>query len=530
MVQPSSSNLDDQQLPQEIGVCQELNTGSSNEGTMQGASAGRDSNQIDGNNNHIITQIENQTVYIVPNEGKGPHTISLLPKNSIPRKASRLLYGHILIWASLMLVSSLSGTVITAPPDRSLLGKDKPHLVLCNNPSLAEKPETLRIAIADFARSDEIQSSNRQMENFLLQQLPQRIPMELKNQVIVCRLPQAFDNDREAKDAGKSFDAAVVIWGSITSEGFSGGVEVTKPDAILSYSLPLFTLQETQNPTFKEQEMLPTVDFLTKVALSQAYYIDNKFSPARWILKTALEEANNTGKTAKNIHQYLVKSYIGLGAMYENPDPECINPSNCKKAIEAYQKAIKLDSTKSNYFLFIKIGVIYESLKKPEKAREAYSQIIEPPSPYINDGLVNRAILSAKSNREAAEADFEQLISRDPKLGYTSRAEVRLEFWNDVQGAINDSKLLLKEEPNNPNNYHLLGLSQLQAGSMGIAEAKQTYHQLLCYLTDNETRDSIISELNNLAGKQPQIKPDIANIIAFIQVYQISSETTTTCN
>lgn len=525
MLHPSSSNLDDQQLPQEIVVCQELSNGSSNEGTMQGASAGRDSNQIDGNNNHI-TQIENQTVYIVPNEGKGPHTISLPSKSFIPRKASRLLYGHILSWASLILVSSLSGTVITAPPDRSLLGKDKPHLVSCNNRSLAKKPETLRIAIADFARTDEIQNSNRLMEEILLQQLPNRIPMQLKNQVIVCRLPQAFGNSQDAKEAGKSFDAAVVIWGSIASEGFMGGVEITKSDAVLSYALPSVTLQEAQTPIFKEQEMLPMVDFLTKLALSQVYYIDNKFSYARWILKEALEEANNTGKTAKNIHKYLVKSYIGLGAMYENPDPECINQSTCKKAIEAYQKAIKLDSTKSNYFLFIKIGVIYEFLKKPEKAREAYSQLIEPPSLYINDALVNRAILSAKSNPEAAEADFEQLISLDPKLGYTSRAEVRLEFWNDVQGAINDSKLLLNEEPNNPNNYHLLGLYQLQAGPMGIAEAKQTYHKLLSYLTDKETRDSIISELNNLARKQPQIKSDIAHIIAFIQIYQISSETT----
>jgi len=77
---------------------------------------------------------------------------------------------------------------------------------------------------------------------------------------------------------------------------------------------------------------------------------------------------------------------------------------------------------------------------------------------------------------------------------------------------------VIKWEPNDPLNYHLLGLAQLQAGQ--AIQAEQSYRMALPHL-DEETRTYMLADLTSLAQEEPELAEIISDITATLEAAPI---------
>jgi tetratricopeptide (TPR) repeat protein len=446
------------------------------------------------------------------------------PKNQTSRSGSTLtkqfvkrLWNHPKMLVSFFMISLLSGTVLVTWQGHILLGKGKPPLT-CNDSTLAQKPETLKIAIADFAKNDKKLSGDQELEELLFQELTRQLQNK-SNRVSVCRMEQVVSKSAQARQLGRVSGAAVVIWGSRGSELFVGGIEVSNWN-LQGRTLPSVP-SETLSPSFQTNDLPKIVTLLSSLTLSNIYYFDNHIDQARVILKDTLEKPGiqELARNERNAKE-LAKAYLFLGILFDTPfNPECKRHSDCVEAREAYKKAYKLDN--ELYVALLNQGKFDNWLEGPEKAIQTYTRLIEMQplkSSLAADALINRAFLyMKKSKRSEAERDFKRAIELNPVEGLQERAKARLS-WGDDKGAIQDLQSALQQEPENPENYNLLGLAQLRTGQ--TAAAKQTYENALCYL-DEEFRDSMLDDLTSLVKKKPELTKFIEPIIAMLKVASI---------
>lgn len=244
---------------------------------------------------------------------------------------------------------------------------------------------------------------------------------------------------------------------------------------------------------------------LDNLTLSEIYYLDGDVKPARKILSSALSDDAVKDITDDNAAE-LASAYWFLGFLFDYPQPE----PDLNRALDAYDQALALD--KSLQAALLNKGKVLEGLEKPNLAIAAYTQLIEAHSSLAALALVNRAnLFHFQDNDEAAMADIKAVIELDPVIGYRQRAEAYLTWWGDADSALKDFQAVIKYEPDNPENYHFLGMTQLKIGQED--EAKQTYQACLPYL-DQEMQAFMVAELKALA----QAKPQLANAIDPITV------------
>lgn len=491
--------------------------------------------ELKGSGQEPIRMGRGRSITLVTYPAASPPRISasppVRPTSQISRTAGTVrnltvkgLWNRPKVLIGLFMISLLSGAVLCTSPGHILLGKRKLPLT-CNDSILAQKPKILKIAIANFSINDKKLDGDHTLEELLFQKLTSQLQTK-SNHVSVCRMEQVVSKSDQARQLGKLSGAAVVIWGSRSSELFMGGVEASNWN-LQGQTLPSVP-SEAMSPSFQTNDLPKIVTLLTSLALSNIYYFDNQIGQARDILKTTLERSTiqELAHQAHNAKE-LAKAYLFLGLLFDTPfNPECKRYWDCVEARKAYQKAYELDN--QLYAALLNQGKFDNWLEGSEQAIKTYTRLIELPSlkrSLAADALINRAFLYLQqSKRPEAEADFGRAIELNPVEGLQERGKARL-TWRDPKGAIQDLQSALQLEPENPENYNLLGLTQLRTGQ--TAAAKQTYKAALCYL-EKESLDSMLDDLSFLSKKRPDLTKFIESITVMLKAAPVTP--TQNCN
>ena len=387
------------------------------------------------------------------------------------------------------------GWLIFANPD--WIGYKKSQLK-CIDPELAKKPETIRIAIANFA-----ENSDRNLEESLMSQLSSQFRVG----VTICRIDQEVNSKLAAIELGESFKykAALVIWGSISDNSFIGGLEVIEKyleDSDLQLD------PDKQLNTYLRGDLSEVVSLLSNFSVSQIYIFQEKPWEAQKILQSALDKTSNcqSNKFTKINNQQLSELYFSLGILYH--DNDSLNP-----ALKAYQCAFNIDSTR--FDALFQQAVIYTQIEKNKEAIKIYQEIIEKNPSSSTDALVNRGLLFADLNQcEKAEKDFVDAIQFDKLFGLEMRATARFYSCNNLQGAIEDLQELCQLNPPESCNYQFLGEAQLRLGK--IAGAEETYQKARNYL-EQEEKETLINDLKSLGEGKSELKNVTDRMIAILK-------------
>mgnify|MGYP000955037547 FL=1 len=309
----------------------------------------------------------------------------------------------------------------------------------------------------------------------------------------------------DALELADKTKADMIIWGS-RNIAYKVHIELPNWDRANS-EVSNLPADETGDFNFIELETRH-LGYLTEFTLSEILFEAGEVEEAQQRIEEALARAEmeNLGVSIPND---LAEGYFLKGLMFDhgtvlgsgqNPSP------NLEKSIQAYSRSVDLN--KEHYAARLNLGNLHQENGETDKAFEDFTQLIlDPNSPFIAIAYINRSAL--QPTREAAESDLTAAIELSPAEGYFFRAIARRE-WGDVEGALADFASAIAEEPDNPIPYHVLGIFQLEEGM--YEDARHTYEALAPYL-DDEFRETVIDELNELGESQPETKAAVAEII-----------------
>jgi Tfp pilus assembly protein PilF len=490
MVQPppsSPDNPDNDQLPQQTGVQQDISNGSSNQGSMQGASAGHDANLVHGSGNRI-TQIQN--FFLIPTKAK-----QTLPLSH--GKASRFWHAHRQLWLSLLLIPVLSTAVFSVPQVYKTLGLRQSTCF-----DLARKNGKPIIAIANFTEIDEQASKDTSFEDSLQEMLLER---KIDEYAVVCRLNQEVSNPDQAMEVGQSREvqASLVLWAHRGKVFFWGGIVVV--DWKKRYFFPKTDSDKARNNLEFQTKTIPElVLVLTHLTLSQTQYSQEQIQVARDTLSNLLDSAESQELAKQNPKQW-AKAYLFRGFLYEDP----ANP-NFEKALQDYREALRWNS--ELYLARLKLGQAFQKLGQLNQAEQTYKQLSQCKNRSVAaSALIELAsIYHQQHDRATAEEAFEEAIKMSRITGLLERASAYLQWWNDPAKAVTDLEMALKEKPKDPQIYEFLGEAQLRSGQREAA--KKTYQLVQCYLTE-ESRTSLIEDLEFLVEQKLANQEDVKAIV-----------------
>lgn len=361
----------------------------------------------------------------------------------------------------------------------------------------SEEQDALRVVIADF---DEVGPQPQfLLENRLFDYLSERV----EGDMAICRLQQVVALRSEALALGEQTQAAIIVWGR-SDVVFEAHLEVAGWD-LSGRDLPPLPSEAVADFAFQVREPLH-LGFLTEFTFSEILYLDSQLERARQVLSETLAMAEQQGLAEDNAED-LAEAYFLLGFLF---DSGISSKPDSQRALAAYSDAFDLDPTL--YAAILNRGKVYEQLSEIERAMADYTLLIDEQTPLAASAYVNRAYL--QPTRQAAERDFESAIELDPLEGHWHRGSIRLYQWNDPEGAVDDFKEAVKLDPKEFFFYHSLGEAQLIAGQTD--EAVETYREIIPYL-DDDTRQVVIQELEELSQNLPHLKESVAAIVRTLQ-------------
>ncbi len=114
------------------------------------------------------------------------------------------------------------------------------------------------------------------------------------------------------------------------------------------------------------------------------------------ILKVEPDEAEQLLLTAREFDPTSPQVHTRLGLLY-------INRKDYEKAVDAYQKAVKLDARQAD--AFFNLGYIYAVTKNYAKAQEMYTRAVELSPAFLDEALFNLAVVQQQlgKRRECIE-------------------------------------------------------------------------------------------------------------------------------
>ncbi|WP_375498524.1 trypsin-like peptidase domain-containing protein [uncultured Nostoc sp.] len=396
-----------------------------------------------------------------------------------PKKRFRFRYSP---WTltSLTLLPLLGGVFLLVPKNPT-----PPKIYQCK--TMSQMQETVnKIVIANFYNTSVDTKNILRTEDRLFEILKKDV--QKVNAIEVCLANETVYNSLEAQNLGNKLKATIVIWGGHDSTSFEVKLEGIKEKIPYLNGLS-FPSSNASEYNLQTQDIPGLISVMTAFGLSVSYYLNHQIPKARDILTEALATADQRklGKNNDENAERLAEAYYLLGSMFEVN----IDDYNCEKTFEACQKALNAYEKASEYNKFkpsqnlLNKGILYEKLKLPDKAIEAYKTIIDY-EPESNSAVVARAY----------RADV--LLSKGEK-----------------EEAIKDLDIVCQRKPANLEYRHFLGLAQLQTGK--LEKAKETYQYVNIYVdSDKELKDEIIEDLNTLAKgtKSPDMTKAIHEIIS----------------
>lgn len=323
------------------------------------------------------------------------------------------------------------------------------------------------------------------------------VSLQHEGQYDVCRLNEPIRLSTLATEAAKKYAADVVIWGrsDVIYEIHLEAPALGNPNRTISE----LSSAEAASVEFQFKEPAH-IAYVTQFALCELLWLNGQTVEAQTRMTEVLSKAKQDSLDVVHPEDF-ADGYSLLGIMYH---PGFSDYPNDQKAIEAYTNAIAL-----NPDLFdarFNRGLILRDLRRTEEAMADFTFLIENNTPLQGDAYIFRGI--SQSDPDAAISDLTTAINFYPAEAYFYRGTVRLNE-KDYQRAIEDFKQAVVFDPQGFYNYHLLGQAQLYAGEMEAA--KQTYAEIVPYL-DEESRQQVISELEQDATNSPEIMPTVEEI------------------
>lgn len=397
----------------------------------------------------------------------------------IVTKQKRFRYWQNRFWitVSLLFIPTVVVMVFLAKKSPKLLKINKPQLVRnadkCEN--LPHNSALVRIAIANFDDDFSNLKTEARIFNVLNEQ---KLP-----DVEVCRTEQRFINNIIAKTQGEALEAAVIIWGQRDPSVFE--VSVTNVGLKVGYLTKLTMYPgDVSNLSFQAKDLPQLVSVMAGYSVSEIYKSKGQIIKARQSLAASVSAAELRRLDVKNelVKRVLSQAHFFLGLSYQaTTDLNCNGTlDDCNNALQHLKTSSELDENR--YEAILMQGTLYEQLKQPDRAMEAYNQLIhsDPKSPAAVRALRRRASL--------------YLIKGEP------------------ESAVKDLKSICQLQPYKPRYLHFLGLAQLQAKQ--IPDAKQTYQQLKPYLEkDKILKDEVIEQLKTLAEQRNELSQIVNNIL-----------------
>ena len=402
-------------------------------------------------------------------------------------------------WTSLALIPALGITIFSIPQVQKGLKIGQSSCF-----DTARKEKKIVIALPNFGNPEEHLSNDRSIEYTLKEKLEEG--GKIQKYAVICRLDQVVKNSDQAKEIvnSETNKASIVIWANMSPVIFRGGIVVVDWQE-LRYKFHEDPAKIRSNSyTFYMDTLPEMVSVLTHLALSEIQYSQGQILEARKSLSIILDATNSQELAEQNPEEW-AKAYFFQGFLLEYPT----NPDYNKAKI-AYENALRLDP--ELYAAKFGLGQIYEQLGQLLQAEHIYEQLGKcKDRATASSALVQLASLyNNEGKRSAAEKAFEEAIRLNRLKGFLARASLRLNWWNDPQGAVKDLEMALKESPKDPTIYEFLGQAQLIAGQ--TEAAKKTYQDVMCYLNE-ESRVSMLKELEFLIEEKLARKEDVTPII-----------------
>ncbi|MBD1938115.1 tetratricopeptide repeat protein [Microcoleus sp. FACHB-68] len=480
MVQPLPSNSDNDELAKQAGVQQGLDNGSSNSGSMQGASADGDANLANGNNNQF-NKVEQQTVIIFP-----PSQPEVVKPNPSSQKASQVQHIYLVSSAILASFILLSGTTFFYPLFAFRLNGES-QMKECTT---AKHSNLIKVILADLA------SSQTSPQLFLKENLLDALQRQNRKDLEICSIEQGVLTYQEAKKIGENLNADIVIWADQNTSYFKISlvaikINVDLPNELCEFWVPL---NSNWNSKSNNQNWTNLFSVMIAVHLSAIYNSKEQLTQARQVLRETLQNARkNIDKTGDEYQKKLGEAYFFLGLLIDQATTyKCDKGTynDCLEALGAFKDASDFYN-KFSEPLFNQID-LYIRLGELDEAINVYTKILE----NNFDKEINREALNGRAKTYAEKGEFEL--------------------------ALRDLDVLCKDFPGDINCLRFLGKTQLQAGK--LTEAEITYGKIQRFLekdkniqteTGEPLKNELLNDLQAISKQKPDLK--INRISAMIE-------------
>ncbi|HLF74227.1 MAG TPA: hypothetical protein VI524_07775 [Anaerolineales bacterium] len=279
----------------------------------------------------------------------------------------------------------------------------------------------------------------------------------------VCRSGQIVVDGPGANELGRSLDrnqsATIVIWGDIDANWHFINISPLEWTALES-------LIVADSGDARELEDWAR-EYIPLILLSELKYINGEDRDAIKILDRTTQSLLTEVWAADN-GEAIASLYVLLAMLFEAQ-------GELSEAIHAYDQALMYDEEID--IAVLNKGILYLDLD-PQQAFAQFDLLINKSSEYAVDAYINRA--SLQSTWELQKADYLSAIGL---------------------------------APDDPHNYHYLGLAALFAGD--YQSALIAYKDSLAYL-DAETRDEFIEELNYEVQEDQSLTKPVEEIIGLL--------------
>jgi len=339
------------------------------------------------------------------------------------------------------------------------------------------KDETLPMVIV--AEFNNISSSKIAFED----KLYSAMRSQFKNDVSLCRYRQTVVKESgTAEKLGEKFASdlpdVIVVWGIYDDRGLVVSISPVHWKAF-ELNIEVSTSDSRQLEDWSQE-------YLPQLILSELDHIQGTNARAIRTLNEVINNAKGRNLPVENPKAFAKLDFV-LASMYESeyepdfeaddvtPTAETVNSAH--KIIEIYNEILIYDQNYDGARL--NRGILFSDLNEIDNALKDFNDLIDKQSSYVALAYFCRASLQPSWDLE--ELDYRKAIDLNPK---------NIDF------------------------YDALGYSALNAGDFDTAI--EAYTKSIPYL-NNDTRQLIISDLNDMVIDDPTLQEPVSKIIDLLQ-------------
>ncbi len=387
---------------------------------------------------------------------KKKQTKSRLPKEQV--KPNKKEISRISLVSILLFIFALVGALADLSGANSQIRQWGQNLGIGLPFPMAKNDEIL-IIVTNFSGDTTLDAETR-----IYRELKEKVlSSELSNVRVEKLEDQTPITEQDANKIGFTYQATIVIWGTVDAVGFEPRYTITKNNEYIETKPDLGITLADDYSTFSAYVVIEApreFEYLMLFSIGQISYFREDYEKAISLFTQAIgiDLEEHKGKlNLETVYYYRGFSHLALGeiqiALEDLSQAISINGSNAdffsvrgniyiqtenyELAFEDHNRAIELNPNEAGFY--INRGNVYSYLEEFDQAIEAYNQAIalnsELALAYMNRGVV----YSKQGKQEIALKDFNSAIELDQNLagGYYNRGMIYY-HKEDFESAIRD--------------------------------------------------------------------------------------------